>query len=336
MTDLRAPFPWFGGKRRIAHEVWAALGDVDHYVEPFFGSGAVLLERPAWHRGKVETVNDLDRYVANFWRSLSADPQGVARHADWPVSEADLEARHLWLVTHGAELIGSMSVDPEFYDVKVAGWWVWGICSWIGGGWCSGTGPWVSDGSRMVKRQDLGSDAGSGVKRPIPHLNTGRGINRGAGSDLTGYLSGLADRLRRVRVCNGDWSRIVTRGALTMGSSVGVFLDPPYLGEVRHEDIYATDDHGVAHDVREWCLANGDDPRLRIVLAGYAAEHDHLIPDTWRRVEWVGAGSYKSAVKGAEDRAKGTDANRHQERLWLSPACLTAGVQDRLDFGGEP
>lgn len=48
MTDLRSPFPWFGGKRRVAADVWAALGDVDSYVEPFFGSGAVLLERPAW------------------------------------------------------------------------------------------------------------------------------------------------------------------------------------------------------------------------------------------------------------------------------------------------
>ena len=351
MTDLRSPFPWFGGKRRIAHEVWAALGDVDNYVEPFFGSGAVLLERPAWHRGRVETVNDLDRYVANFWRALSADPQGVARYADWPVSEADLEARHLWLVTHGAELIDSMSVDPEFYDVKVAGWWVWGICSWIGGGWCSGTGPWVSDGSRMVKRQDLDSncgqgvnrklphlgDAGQGVNRQLPHLNGPQGISRASSADLNEYLSGLANRLRSVRVCNGDWSRIVTRGALVMGGTVGVFLDPPYLGEVRCGNLYSTDDHSIANDVREWCLLNGDDPRLRIVLAGYAAEHDDLMPDTWRRVEWSGSASYKSAASGAKDRAKGTDANRHQERLWLSPACLAGGVQDRLDFGmGEP
>lgn len=32
----------------MAADMWAALGDVDNYVEPFFGSGAVLLERPAW------------------------------------------------------------------------------------------------------------------------------------------------------------------------------------------------------------------------------------------------------------------------------------------------
>ena len=32
--------------------------------------------------------------------------------------------------------------DPDYYDAKIAGWWLWGICQWIGSGWCSGQGPW--------------------------------------------------------------------------------------------------------------------------------------------------------------------------------------------------
>jgi hypothetical protein len=44
---IDAPFPWFGGKRKVAAEVWARFGAVENYVEPFFGSGAVLLGRPA-------------------------------------------------------------------------------------------------------------------------------------------------------------------------------------------------------------------------------------------------------------------------------------------------
>lgn len=68
MNALQAPFPWFGGKRKVAGLVWRRFGDVTNYVEPFFGSGAVLLGRPAEHRRQVETVNDLDGYVANFWR----------------------------------------------------------------------------------------------------------------------------------------------------------------------------------------------------------------------------------------------------------------------------
>lgn len=69
-------FQWFGGKARVADVVWAALGDVDSYVEPFFGSGAVLHLRP--HAGeRTETINDFDGFVANFWRAVKADRDGA-------------------------------------------------------------------------------------------------------------------------------------------------------------------------------------------------------------------------------------------------------------------
>ena len=82
MSVLQAPFPWFGGKSRIAHVVWDRFGDVPNYVEPFAGSLAVLLARP--HEARTETVNDLDCYLANFWRAVKCSPEEVAAHADWP------------------------------------------------------------------------------------------------------------------------------------------------------------------------------------------------------------------------------------------------------------
>ena len=324
---MKAPFPWFGGKRRVADVVWSALGDVDNYVEPFAGSLAVLLERPTSHRAKCETVNDADRMLANFWRALIADPEAVAAHADWPVNEADLEARHLWLVNAKPELAEAMAANPNFYDPKIAGWWVWGINSWIGSGWCSGEGPWqIDDTGKLSKRPHLG-DAGQGINRQRPHLgNAGRGINRqlphlgDAGRGIADYMVALATRLRDVRVICGDWARVVTNGVLSYGSTVGVFLDPPYLGEVRTEGLYATDDHHIAHQVRDWCLTNGDDPRLRIVLAGYGPEHDHLMPETWRRHRWSASSAYSTTA--AAERQDGNHANRGQEVLWLSPHCL--------------
>jgi len=301
---MKAPFPWFGGKRRVAPEVWAALGDVDNYVEPFGGSLAVLLERPATHTRRAETVNDADGYIANFWRAVAADPETVAHYCDWPVNETDLFARHLWLVNTGKSiLLAGLENDPEFYDAKIAGWWCWGICSWIGSGWCTGTGP-----------HTLG-DAGRGVNRQLPHLgDAGRGVNRNNSGNLYGYMRQLADRLRNVRICAGDWTRVVTTGALDYGTTVGIFLDPPYLGDVRTADLYTVDDHTIAHAVREWALNDGDNPRYRIVLAGYADEHDHLIPDTWRRHSWSAAGGYATATSAGS-------TNRHGETLWMSPHC---------------
>jgi hypothetical protein len=107
---------------------------VRNYVEPFFGSGAVLLGRP--HDARVETVNDKDAYLANFWRAVQHDPEEVAFYADSPVNEADLHARHRWLVETAAERVAKTMDDPDFFDAKVAGWWVWGQCLWIGSGWC--------------------------------------------------------------------------------------------------------------------------------------------------------------------------------------------------------
>lgn len=176
-TPLRAPFPWFGGKSRAAHLVWPALGDVANYVEPFAGSLAVLLSRPTPPR--IETVNDLDCYLANFWRAVAADPQAVAHHADWPVNEADLHARHQWLVNQ-ADFRERMKSDPDYFDAKVAGWWVWGLSAWLGSGWCRirEAPPPV----RLRSSRQPGEAFTGKVGRQIPFVgNAGRGVHRGGG-----------------------------------------------------------------------------------------------------------------------------------------------------------
>lgn len=331
---MKAPFPWFGGKSKIAPEIWDKIGPVDNYVEPFAGSLACLLMRPddRWQDG-AETVNDADCYLCNFWRALAADPEQTAHYADWPVNECDLLARHLWLVNTGRERIAKMEADPDFYDPKVAGWWVWGINAWIGSGWCNGGGPWkLIDGSvqagsagRGVKRKrpHLG-DAGQGVNRQRPHLgNAGQGVNRKrpggqlrTNPRLEDYFIELATRLRRVRVCCGDWQRVITNGALAFGDTVGIFLDPPYQGDVRTKDLYRVDDHSISNDVREWAIANGRNERYRIVLAGYADEHE--MPQDWTMLKWEANRAYGTANGTDSDNA----TNRKNERLWFSPHCL--------------
>jgi DNA adenine methylase len=176
---LKAPYPWFGGKSSVAPLVWSRFGDVRNFCDPFLGSLAMLLGRPTPFSG-TETVNDLDGFVANFWRAVKADPEAVARHADNPVNENDLHARHAWLVNASDGLSRRLEGDPDYHDAKVAGWWAWGACCWIGGGWCSGQGPWnvaeAEDGSRQLLH--LG-DAGRGVNRKRVHLgDAGRGVNR--------------------------------------------------------------------------------------------------------------------------------------------------------------
>jgi hypothetical protein len=329
----------------VASLVWQALGDVDQYVEPFAGSLAVLLGRPEEHLGTCETVNDADQYLANFWRALEHAPDEVASYADRPVNEADLVAIHLWLVNTGRQRIAAMDADPNYYDSQTAGWWVWGLNAWIGSGWCSGNGPWhLIDGEVVNVRQlpHLG-DAGRGTNRQLPHLGSaGQGTNRklphlgNAGQDdepqateaLYAYFQHLAARLRNVRVCCGDWSRVVTNGALSYGESVGIFLDPPYLGDVRCKDLYRVDDHTISESVRDWAIANGDNPRYRIVLAGYHQEHAATMPETWRCHRYSASKAYGTTA--AVGQKKGNDANRHNEALWYSPSCIKPQDSRRL------
>lgn len=313
------PFPYFGGKSRIADLVWTRLGSVPNFIEPFFGSGAVLFRRPPAHLPATETVNDKNGWVSNFWRAVQSDPEAVAHYADWPVSEIDLHARHDWLMNTGRErLTEVLRADPEAFDAKLAGWWCWGMCCWIGSGWC--------DEKALKKNGDTSPQipllvAGSGVNRPfekIPHLDVGRGSLLAETSDrLEPYFASISERLRRVRVCYGDWERICGDTPTIHQGLTGVFLDPPYSAEAGREAvIYAEEDLHVAHRVREWAIPRGDDPRFRIALCGYEGEHD--MPDSWECVVWKARGGYAKLGAG-----KGWE-NRRRERIWFSPHCLKA------------
>ncbi len=363
---LRAPFPWFGGKSRVSHIVWDYFGDCRNYVEPFAGSLAVLLNRPT--EAKIETVNDLDCWIANFWRALQASPHLVATYADWPVNEADLHARHLWLVKQ-TEFRERMKTDPDYFDPKIAGWWVWGISQWIGSGWCNvlsenavkaKNGGLCADGSTERLRPHLSGDQGviqkrpfltnhgggmgvhGGRKRPrlgndfgrgvlnaevpnqIPDLSgdsgaSGRAIHASGLEDRGGlyeWMFQLSDRLRRVRVCCGDWKRIVGPAPTTCIGTTAVFLDPPYAVEDR-SDVYGEESRDVAHEVRKWAIENSDNPELRIALCGYD-EHEAELPASWTRVYWKANGGFanqkKSSTRGQE--------NSRRETIYFSPHCL--------------
>ena len=337
------PFVYFGGKSSVADVVWQALGaDVPNYIEPFCGSAAVLFLRPGG-AGHTETINDADGLLSNFWRAVKLNVEAVAEWADDQVNEAELHAKHLWLLGQRERLTEKLMADPEWHDARAAGYWAWGLNCWIGGGWCSGKGPWQAvdgvfantrakeDGVNR-KRPHLGN-AGQGVKRQLPHLGTtGLGVNRkrphlgdpGKGECaarrewLTGYLQTFADRLRNVRVCCGDWRRVCGPSVTFKHGITGVFLDPPYADTAgRADDIYAVDCQQVAHRVREWAIEQGQNPLMRICLAGYQDEHQ--MPDDWRVHKWTTAGGY--GCRG-DDEDKAGRANSKRERLWFSPACL--------------
>jgi len=160
---------------------------------------------------------------------------------------------------------------------------VWGQCCWIGGGWCEKSKiPHVSD-------------AGMGVQSKIPHVSD-------AGMGVKDWFLYLANRLEKVRVIHGDWSRCLNHHY--GGEATAIFFDPPYKG---FESLYHKDAQKklVAEDVENWCRDNSGG--IKISLCGHAGDYD--LPG-WDVFLW----SRKSPTYGG---TKTTD----QEAIWFSPSC---------------
>ena len=222
----------------------------------------------------------------------------------------DLHARHLWLVQGLPAHRERMMTEPDYFDAKIAGWWVWGICQWIGDGWCAERKP----GRQLPHVGNAGR-----VHRKLPHVGgTGRGVHRQTGA----MFQELTDRLRRVRVCCGDWSRVTGDSVTWRNGLTGVLLDPPYADTAqRSKDLYTNDSLDVAHAVREYAIENGDNPLMRIALCGY--EGEHVMPASWECVPWKAKGGY-----GGQSQAH-DNPNAKRERIWFSPHCL-GGKQGSL------
>lgn len=64
-----------GAKWRIADWIIIHMPEHHTYLEPFFGSGAVLFSKPA---SRIEVVNDLDDDVVNLFRLIRDEPEKLA------------------------------------------------------------------------------------------------------------------------------------------------------------------------------------------------------------------------------------------------------------------
>lgn len=279
-----SPFIYPGGKSRAAELIWSALGkDVASYAEPFSGSAAVLLKRPGG-AGKYETINDADGLVVNAWRAIKLQPDAVAVACDGPPCELDMQARAAWIRANRDKLISLLNEHPDAHSVEAAAWWL--CCQALALDW-----NWSHEDGRLGFRTS---------NRVGVYAIERRGI-------ISGFLQTISDRLNSVLVMHGDWQRVVSDGALGLTVSgrtpIGIFFDPPY----KDEAIDYGSHNDVASDVESWCAERGDDPKLRIVIAGHTG--DYNLPG-WRNIVWGGSRGVGRARRGKN------------ECLWFSPACL--------------
>lgn len=74
--SMNAIFKYPGSKWRIAEWIVSFFPEHHSYLEPFFGSGAVLFNKP---RSNIETVNDLNGDVVNLFRWIRENPEKLAQ-----------------------------------------------------------------------------------------------------------------------------------------------------------------------------------------------------------------------------------------------------------------
>lgn len=107
---------WAGGKRSLMNDIMARLpeGEIELYIEPFLGGGAVFLELARQGRIKRAVLNDRNPELIHTWRMIRDDPESVIDAVtQWSpdeetyyavraldglsLSDVDRAARVLWL-----------------------------------------------------------------------------------------------------------------------------------------------------------------------------------------------------------------------------------------------
>jgi DNA adenine methylase len=317
----------------VAHIVWQLIGEVKMYIEPCFGSGAVLLNRPDWVPGMKEIANDYDCMISNFWRAIKWNPEKTAYWADWPINHADLCARRGFLQDKMEGLREKVMADPEYYDVRIAGWWVWCASVWIGTGMMQKKGrPGLTCKNGVVGPKIHHEKTGGITECKRPNLRMpghgGKGVC--TKNNLEEWFSQLQHRFKSVDVVCSDWSKVCGGNWQTERGICGIFFDPPY-GVKRRKNLYSEDSLQIASDIREWCRRKADNPNMRIVLAGYYEEHKALLDEGWMVYRWKAQGGYANQGKG-HTRGKG---NKEKESLFYSPHCLSVEYQQDLFEGWD-
>lgn len=290
-STYRPPFSWFGGKRLVAANVWQRFGIVDSYIEPFAGGCAVGLANPNWRLLKREVYNDKDGLLINCWRAIKSDPARVWFYANRPRSHIELRA--WWRKIHQEltePLERQLENDPEYYDVKIAGIWLWGVCASIGNRFVlPAEPPTVSvDASGILRRNN------------------------------EQWLELLAERLQTAIFVNRDWKSAIWEPKST--ATVGIFLDPPYVDPTVDIARLYRKAQPLQDEVLEWCKQQGNLKKYRIAVCGYN-EYDELAHYGWEKFQWTAIGGWKN-------RARAGNRNRHRETIWFSPHCLPAPAEN--------
>ncbi|MCL8207075.1 MAG: DNA adenine methylase [Actinomycetia bacterium] len=241
----RLAFGWYGGKYSHLDWLLPLLPATHAYCEPFGGSAAVLLNRPP---SPVETYNDLDGEVVNFFRVLRDAPEAlIAAIALTPFARE--------------ELVRAVRDDPGTLDPveRARRFYVRARQTRTGLAQTASEGRWAT--CRRTSRRGMGG----AVSRWLASPDT---------------LADIAARLIRVQIEHRPAIDVIRRYD---SPDTLFYCDPPYPHAVRgdrkayryemsdadHEELAA-----VLHAVRG-----------KVAVSGYRCDLMDRLYGDWRRVD---------------------------------------------------
>ena len=247
------PLKWHcsGGKTYLAKTIIELMPEHTHYVEPYFGGGAVLFRKNP--EGTSEVVNDINGELMAFWKVIRC-----------PVYTQQLQ-NALLLTPFSQELFESVEDFANEIEVN------YGLPI---------ANAWHTFVKYRMSRQGLGKDFAT-----LSRNRTRRGMNEQV-SQWMGAIECLpeaCERLRRVVLLSQDAIRTIKQQD---GEQTLFYLDPPYL----HETRTTIEDYEWEMEVEqhEGLLKTLEKIKGRFILSGYRSNlYDMHMRwnNNWRRVD---------------------------------------------------
>lgn len=235
---MRNVLKYPGSKWNIAGQLVNLIPEHHSYVEPFFGSGAVLFSKPV---SDIETVNDLDSEVTNLFRCIQKDAEHLARLVmTTPFSREEYDNQFDVPACEGG-------MEKDAYE-RAAGFLV--RC-WQGHGF-------RTNGYKVGWKNDV-----VGRERSYALKNWYR---------LPDWCIEIAERLRKVQIENRPALEVIKRFD---HDGVFMYIDPPYLLATRTGKQYK---HEMTDAEHEELLKELLQSKAKIMISGYESDmyNDYL------------------------------------------------------------
>lgn len=265
---IRAIAPWFGGKRNLAPTIIELFGPHRVYWEPFCGSMAILMAKPAC---EMETVNDLHGDIINLAKVIQDKELGFQLYdrlvRTLCAEKFFRESKERWLCQ------GQINGPPDIeraYDYFVA--------SWMGLNGVSGT-------ARCNYQFSLRWCVGGG-----------QGATRW--KNVVASLPAWHKRLRDVLIIQRDGFEVIDN--IKDEKRTVIYCDPPYFEK---SDKYVHDFDNEHHER----LARGLQrfKRTRVFVSYYAHPEIEKLYSNWERIH-IGKSkqSLRNATRGKKKKVQ--------------------------------